>query len=330
MNKQNCGRLSISAIFLFLVALPFTALAKTPVEQHGQLAVMGNKIVGSHGKPVSLAGPSFFWSNTGWGAEKFYNADVVRHLKQDWKASVVRAAIGAEGPGGYSEDPEGNYQRAKALIDAAIAEGLYVIVDWHSHHAETHTDDAIVFFTRIAQAYGDTPNVIYEIYNEPLKAADWAKTIKPYAETVIPVIRKIDSDNLIVVGTQAWSQDVDEASKNPILGINNIVYTLHFYAGTHKEELRKKAEIALNNGVALMVTEWGTVNADGDGKVAKESVEQWLTFMKKHDLSFCTWSMHDKEEGASILKPGASADGNWTDSDLTENGLYLKQIISNW
>ncbi|WP_045860666.1 glycoside hydrolase family 5 protein [Teredinibacter purpureus] len=315
---------------LLLIFLAANAFSKSPVETYGHLAVVGNKIVGSQGNTASLAGPSFFWSNTGWGAEIFYNSDVVRHLKTEWNASLIRAAIGGEGPGGYNEDPKGNYQRASALADAAIAEGLYVIIDWHTHHAEDRPDLAIEFFSRIATQYGKHPNVIYEIYNEPLDNTDWKTTIKPYAETVIAAIRKIDPDNLIVVGTQTWSQDVDIAANAPITGYDNIAYALHFYAGTHKQELRDKAEIALNKGIALMVTEWGTVNADGDGDVATESVEEWLTFIKKHELSFCTWSMHNKKEGASILKPNTKPDGKWTDDDLTKNGLYLKKIISNW
>ncbi len=320
-------RKQLLILCLFLPALSF---AKTLVDTHGQLQVKGNQIVGQHGNAVSLAGPSFFWSNTGWGAEKFYTADAVKYFHREWNAGIVRAAIGTFKNGGYISDKAGNLQRAEAIIDAAIAEGIYVIVDWHSHWAEKEAEVASEFFDYIAKKYNKYPNIIYEIYNEPLDKTSWEGDIKPYANKIIPVIRKHDPDNLIVVGTRTWSQDVDEAAASPLEGYSNIVYTLHFYAGTHKAELRAKAQKALDAGLALMVTEWGTVNANGDGDVDNESVKEWMAFLKKNKLSHCSWSAHDKQEGASIFKPDTRADGKWSDADLTKSGLLVKSIVKNW
>lgn len=303
----------------------------TPVAEHGALSVEGNRIVGKSGEPVSLAGVSFFWSTTGWGLEKFYNGEAVSHFAQDWDASLVRAAIAADGRGGsYLSDPEGNRQRAYALVDAAIGNGIYVLVDWHSHHAEDNPDAAVEFFTDIATRYGNSPNLIYEIYNEPLDTADWSTTVKPYAETVISAIREIDPDNLIVVGTQTWSQDVDKAAADPITGHSNLAYTLHFYAASHKQDLRDKAEVALDAGLALMVTEWGGVSYDGDGAVDEESVAEWMDFLRANDISHANWAVSDKDEGASLFKPGTSGTGPWTDDDLTPSGKLVKSIIAGW
>jgi len=300
-----------------------------PVSLHGALSVSETNIVNENGEVVSFAGNSFFWSNTGFGAEKYYTADVVDWLQEDWNATIVRAAMGVDEFGGYLSDPQGNMNRVTTIVDAAIANGMYVIIDWHSHHAEDYESDAVQFFTQMAQLYGHTPNVIYEIYNEPI-TRDWSNTIKPYAEEVIDAIRAVDPDNLIIVGTPFFSQDVDVVSEDPITGHSNLAYTLHFYAGTHGDGLREKAEIAMNNGLALMVTEWGTVNADGDGGVDELSTEQWLTFMAMHDISHLNWSVHDKVEGASILRPNASPNGEWPDSDLTASGLYVRDIIRDW
>lgn len=301
----------------------------TPVEQFGSLSVEDAKIVGQDGTPAVLKGISWFWSTTGWKQERFYNKDAVQHVTKDWNASLVRAAMGVEVEGGYLTDPDGNRERVKTLVDAAIEQGIYVLIDWHSHHAEDHTEAAVEFFTDMATRYGHAPNVIYEIYNEPLNDTDWSTVIKPYAETVIGAIRTIDPDNLIVVGTRSWSQDVDEAAKDPITGFENIAYTLHFYAGSHGEELREKAREAMSLGAALFVTEWGTVDANGDGDVATKSTKAWLDFMDEHGLSHANWSLSDKVEGASLLKNGVSETGPWTAADLTTSGVFVLEILAS-
>jgi endoglucanase len=291
------------------------------------LSVSGNKILAG-GQPASFAGNSLFWSNTGWGGEKYYNASAVAWLKNDWKSRIVRVAMGVDEGGGYLQDPAGNKARVKAVVDAAIANDLYVIIDWHSHHAEDYRTQAVAFFEEMARTYGRSNHVIYEVYNEPL-AVSWSGTIKPYAQAVINAIRAIDPDNLIIVGTPNWSQDVDAASRDPIRG-TNIAYTLHFYAGTHGQGLRDKAQTALNNGIPLFVTEWGSVNASGDGAVAEAETAAWMDFLKTRGISHANWALNDKSEGASALVPGASAQGGWSAGQLTRSGTLAKQIISGW
>ncbi len=335
MIKNLASFRFLSKAFGLLLSLTLISACATldehsAVARHGALAVEGNQIVDRQGEAVSLAGPSLFWANNGWGGERFYNAGAVRKVARDWNATLIRAAMGVEANGGYLEDQAGNRAKVETVVEAAIAEGIYVIIDWHSHHAEDHPEAAVEFFTQMAEQYGHQPNVIYEIYNEPLADVSWSETLKPYSEKVIAAIRAKDPDNLIVVGTPSWSQDVDDAAKDPITGYANIVYTLHFYAGTHKQELRDKAKLALDQGLALMVTEWGTVNANGDGGVDEESTQEWLDFMAHHNLSHANWALNAKEESASMLKPNAPTDGSWTEEDLTESGKLVRQVIRDW
>ena len=325
------------APFLMVIALVAISAAcsspsaqPTPVAEHGQLSVRGNRIVDQQQKPVSLAGPSLFWGNKGWNGDKFFHPGTVAYVKNEWNASIIRAAMGVEDNGGLLHDWNGRMAKIKPVIEAAVTEGLYVIIDWHSHNAEDHPEEAKRFFREMASAYGQHPNVIYEIYNEPLQETDWSTVIKPYAEAVITAIREIDPDNIIVVGTQSWSQDVDKAADDPITGFTNIAYSLHFYAGTHKQKLRDKAEYALNKGLALMVTEWGSVDADGDGEVDKAETRLWMEFLRKHNLSHCNWAFNSKAESASVFKPGTNPAGPWTKKDLTESGRLVKDIIQNW
>ncbi|MEO0422777.1 MAG: glycoside hydrolase family 5 protein [Pseudomonadota bacterium] len=330
--------LAVFALLLLAVVPPAIAAepSRTAVEVHGALAVEDGRVVDARGRVWSVAGPSLFWGNAGWGDRaanepaNYFNAEVVSFVQREWNAAIIRIPMGAETPGGYLEDPAGRWQRIQAVADAAIREGMYFIVDWHSHHAEDHPDAAVAFFERVARRYGDTPNLIYEIYNEPLQDTDWSSTIKPYAERVIGAIRRIDPDNLIIVGTQTWSQDVDKAADDPILGFDNIAYTLHFYAGSHGESLRAKARYALERKLPIVVTEWGAVNATGDGAVDHEATARWVAFMREYELTHCNWSLHSKREGASMLTMSASPRADWDDRSFTESGRLVSEIIRNW
>lgn len=331
-HKYHLCMIAVRAVLrvlstLAMLSCVFTASAETLVQHHGALSVSGVHIVDAKGENVCLAGPSYFWSNTGWDGAAFYNADSLNYFVDQWQASWVRAAMGIDAKGGVIDDPE-NEQRVIALIDAAIDRGIYVLVDFHSHHAEQHEARAIDFFTRIAQKYGKQPNLIYEIYNEPLDKTDWTSVIKPYAERVIQAIRRVDPDNLIIVGTQSWSQDVDKAADDPLVNAHNVAYSLHFYANTHKEALRKKALYAIHKGLPIVVTEWGSVSATGDGQVNSQEVLYWFGLIERNQLSHAHWSVSDKKEAASIFKPGRSMQSQWTDADLSTSGLLAKTLIS--
>lgn len=302
----------------------------SPIATYGNLSVKNGKIVGENGKAFSVAGPSFFWSNTGWGMDRFYNAGAVTTFAKDWNAGIVRGAIAGQGPGSYLNDAKGNTAKAVRLVDAAISNDIYVIVDWHSHRAEANVEEAKAFFTDMATRYGKTPNIIYEIYNEPLDKTDWATVVKPYAQDVIAAIRAIDPDNLIIVGTQTWAQDVDKALADPITGYDNIGYSLHYYAASHKAELRKKAEKAIKGGLPVMVTEWGSVTYDGDGDVDEKSSRKWLDMLRENGISHMMWAVSDKDEGSAMLKEGAPSKGGWKDKHLTESGKFARKVIREW
>lgn len=324
MKSVKIYLVKILILFLFVLQLTIGNEEKSVVEKNGFLKVAGNKIVNESNEIVVLRGMSLFWSQ--WMGQ-YYNPSCVKWLKEDWKCTVVRAAMGIE-HGGYLENPETEKSKVRAVIDACIAEGIYVIVDWHDHYAHLHQEEAIKFFKEIAEEYKDYPNIIYEIYNEP-KQISWIDTVKPYSEAVIKEIRKIDSKNLILVGSPTWSQDVDVAVSNPITA-ENIAYSLHFYAATHKQYLRGKAQIALDKGYALFVSEFGTVEATGDGILDYGETEAWMNFMEENKISWCNWSIADKAESSAALLPGGSGAGNWKESELTESGKLIRSKLHSY
>ena len=296
---------------------------QTIVKYFGHLQVQGRTITDQHGVPIALHGMSLFWSE--WGGE-FYNAHCIRWLRDDWKCTVVRAVCGIRSDG-YLGNPDTERGKIERVIDACIELGIYVVVDWHDHSAENHLQLSKEFFRTIAQKYGSSPNIIYEIYNEPTKVS-WSKVVKPYAEEVVKVIRQYDPHNLIIVGTPQWSQDVDVAANQPIVD-TNIAYAFHFYSSDrwHKQNLRDKVITALQKGLPIFVTEYGISEANGNGVIDTTETAKWFSFIDGYKLSTCNWSVIDKDETSAALIPGANPNGLWKDPDLTASGKIIRSRI---
>jgi len=292
------------------------------VAQNGQLKVLNGKIVNSKNVPPQLRGISLSWSI--WQGRKYYNPEVVSWLKSDFNINLLRVSMAVQPDSGYLQQPAEQEKLVVKTIDAAIANGLYVLIDWHDHHADQHLAASKSFFAKMAKRYAGKPNVIYEVFNEPEKIA-W-QTVKDYAIQVIAEIRKYDPNNLIVVGSPTWDQDIDVAAKDPIKGYQNIAYSFHFYASdpNHQELLMKKADEALTLGLPIMVTEWGVGEANGDGEFNVEKTGKWLAWMEQHQLSWANWNITDKKETTAILQPGASVKGNWKAEALTPAGQYIR------
>jgi endoglucanase len=211
-----------------------------------------------------------------------------------------------------------------ASVDAAIACDMYVIIDWHilsDGNPQTYKSEAKAFFSEMAERYKDSPNVIYEVCNEPNGNVSWEKDIKPYEEELVSTIRAHSPKAIILLGSSTWSQDIDLAAKSPVSG-SNLMYTLHFYAGIHGSELRRKLDSALSSGLPIFISEWGTSRADGGGGVYSEETETWLSFLNKRGISWCSWSLCDKNESSAALNPGASPT-SWSEADLSASGKIV-------
>ncbi len=302
---------------------------KTVVERYGHLKVVGTKLCNEAGEPVQLRGMS---SNGLQWAGKYANKAVITWLRDEWNSQLWRAAMYLT-EGGYIVGPRLK-QKVIDSVEAARDAGVYVLIDWHvmlDRNPNAYKEQAVEFFTEMAERYGELPNVIYEICNEPNgDDVTWDEEIKPYAETVIAAIRKIDPDNIIVVGTPSWSQHVDKAADNPVTGYDNIMYTLHFYGGTHGQDLRDKAVYAMDKGIALFVTEWGTTLSTGDQFRPVETLA-WIEFMDKHGLSWANWSVANDGKDSSILTYNADREGKgaWTEDQISASGKFVRGLLRN-
>ena len=294
------------------------------VKKHGQLSVKGTQLVDENNNPIILRGMSFGWHSM-W--PRFYNEETVDWLKTDFKCTVIRAAMGVEqGKYSYFKEPKFSTDKIEADVNGAIKSDIYVIIDWHSHNI--NLEESKIFFDKMSKKYGKHPNIIYEIFNEPVNQT-WAE-VKAYSEEIIKVIRRNDPHNVILVGSPHWDQDIDIAAKDPIKGYDNLMYTMHFYAATHGKELRDKTDIAINSGLPIFVSECAGMEATGDGSLDMESWTAYIHWMESRKISWITWSVSDKDETCSILKKSASSEGNWKESDLKESGIAVRNFLRKY
>lgn len=305
---------------LLMLAVCTVGNAQTPVKKYGQLQVCGSQLCGENGQPVVLRGVSLGWHNL-W--PRFYNKGAVDELTNKWHASVIRAAMGIKIEDNYLENPSFAMQCMTPVIEEAIKDGVYVIIDWHAH--DMYTDKAAEFFSRMSAKYGKYPNVIYELYNEPVEDS-WT-SLKEYAKTVIKAIRANDPDNIILMGCPHWDQDIDKVAASPIEGVKNVMYTLHFYAATHKQYLRDRMQKAVEGGLPVFVSECAGMEASGDGPLNIEEYNKWIDLMEQLKISWVNWSLSDKNETCSMLLPRAKATGNWTDDVIKPWGKLVRTTL---
>ena len=290
-------------------------------------------------EPVVWRGLSFGWHNL-W--PRFYNKKAVGTLSKEWDCPVFRAAIGADdlqelSPlGGYISDPKNALKCLYEVIDGAIENNAYIIVDWHSHIL--HQAEAEDFFRTVASRYAGCPNVIYELFNEPVSQefedsrdyseptqesldAHWAR-LKDYALKLIPIIEESSACHpLILMGCPRWDQALDCVIRNPIEGYDNLMYTTHFYAATHGQWLRDRSDAAIAAGLPVFISECAACEASGDGRIDRQEWDRWNEWASERKISLLTWSISDKNETCSMFTPEASSEGPWEKDVIKEWGL---------
>lgn len=313
-------KLNFIAFALLLGMFISINLQAQPVKKHGNLSVKGTQLTDGHGNATVLNGISYGWHN--WWP-RFYNKESVKWLATDWKCSAVRAAMGVDPKKGYIDQPGWSKEKIEAVIQGAIENDIYVLIDWHSHTIKL--DEAKTFFAEMASKYGKNPHVIYELFNEPVN--DSWPMVKGYSIELIKIIRAIDPDNIILVGSPHWDQDIHLVADDPIQGFGNIMYTCHFYAGTHGKFLRDRCDYALKKGIPIFISESAGMEASGNGAINYPEWQNWIDWCETNKISLITWSVSDKNETCSMLKTSASAEGNWKDEDMKESGIKTRELL---
>ena len=296
-------------------------------KKHGRLKVKGRYIVDAKGKAFRLKGVSTH--GIAWFPQ-YVNKKAFRSFKK-WGANVVRLACYTS-EGGEMYNPSVDWKTIDKGVKAATELGMYVIIDWHilmENNPTMTTAKAKKFFKHFAKKYGKRKNVIFEICNEP-NGCGWSD-VKSYAKKIIPIIRKY-SNNIIVVGTPTWSQDVDTAANDRLTGKykKNVCYTIHFYAATHKDNIRDKVTYAYKKKLPILCTEFSICDASGNGSLDKSSANTWMKLFKKYKIGYMTWSLCNKAESSALINSSCQKTGGFKKSDLSAAGKWFVKTLKKY
>ena len=296
---------------------------------NGALHVGGTQLVDKNGNPVQLRGISTH--GLAWFPD-YVNEACFKQLHEEWQANVIRLAMYTAEYGGYCTGGDKEYlkQLIQKGVEYAKKQDMYVIVDWHilsDSNPNLYVEEAKAFFKETAGKYAGEEHILYEICNEPNGGTTWDE-IKAYAAEVIPAIRSEDEDAVILVGTPNWSQFVDQAAAAPIAEYENLMYTLHFYAATHTDDLRAKMTEAVGNGLPVFVSEYGICDAGGSGDIDETQANLWIEAMNSCGISYVAWNLSNKEETSAILQSTCTKTSGFTQDDLSASGIWLYRMLT--
>ena len=331
-------RRKLSALLVPLLALSIVvpagaapaAPAATPVAANGQLKVCGVKLCNNQRQVVQLRGMSTHGLQ--WYSQCVNNASLDA-LAYDWGADVVRISMYVQ-EDGYETDPVRFTNLVSSVIDKVTARGMYAIVDWHMLDPGDpffNLERAKTFFSEIARRHNAKTNLLYEIANEPSDVS-WSR-IKSYAEQLIPVIRRVDPETPILVGTRAWSSlgvsdgaTESEVVNNPV-NASNIMYTFHFYARSHREEYLNALSRAADR-LPMFITEFGTQEYTGDGPNDFTMAQRYLNLAANKQISWTNWNFSDDFRTGAVFTEGTCSGGPYTGtSRLKPAGEWVRDRI---
>ena len=312
----------LCAVLLLCTLLPACASAESPEvytarpSVNGRLHVEGTQLVDQSGRPVQLRGVSTH--GLSWYPE-YISENLFRRIAAEWNCNMIRIAM-------YSVDycneklHEDNLDLMRKGIEAAIAADVYVLVDWHilnDGNPNDNLDRAITFFDRIASSYPGDPAVLYEVCNEP-NGVNWSDVLQ-YGYAIVPVIRQYSPEAVVVLGTPDYCADLSGPLDQPPPW-ENCLCAWHWYAGEHGS--RRMLEKALEAGLPVMVSEWG-VGKNAAGEPALEQGREFAAWLNEKGVSWCAWSLCNKDEVYSVLRPDCKKLSGWTSEDLSPVGALV-------
>ena len=261
----------------------------------------------------------------------YLNNNSVFELKK-WGVNIIRIGLEID----EVENAE-IMQDYLDTIDMLLDNNMYVLtVLWNNENINTNMEIARKYFELLSQRYKDTPNIIYEIANEPDRTVDW-EMIKTYSNEIIPTIRSNDTDNIIIIPNPNYDNRPNEVNLNDITNNSNVMTSYHMYVGSNlTQENISYLQQAIDKNIPVFVTEWGTTLSNGNEGFFEEYSNAFVKYMENNKLSWCNFHIGDKnflaeqgegnEEYSGIVKHNMW-DNSLNDNILTDSGKYIKNIL---
>lgn len=295
-----------------------------PVQEYGNLSIKNLEILNSKNEPFLIKGISssgIQWSNN------ILTEKNLRELKNSFGINTFRIAMYTE-EDGYIQNSKKIYDEVVSLTDTLIDLDLYVIIDWHilkDGDPNAHIEEAKDFFDKYSKKYANIPNILYEICNEPNgNNVTWNESIKPYADTIIPIIRNNAPNSIIIVGTPYWCTKFADVSENP-LEYSNVLYACHYYAGEYLDDLKSNIEMMRGKNLPILVTETGLTDKTGNGNLYENEFKNWISYLNKNHIGYIYWSFSNMSYTSSMIKENRIKN---IKLNLTDSGKIIKSIYN--
>ena len=300
-------------------------LGKSYADYNGQLHIEGEKVLNQYNEQVQLNGLYYGYGNSE------YTEALLRTLKNKGVNMIKIGYIHSGGSEPYNK--EENMEKMYSFIDQLLAMDFYIdIIYWSGQNlyeeGYNKTNEAIDYFTQIANKYPDNAQILYEICNEPFDNT-WEE-IKNYADAVITEIRKISPNCIISVPTN--DNRFNEEFLSNLLEFENLMYVTHIYAGD-KASIRSMNSAIINNNIPVFISEWSNVNSSATG-YDNELTDNLIYIINEYRLANSAWcfeeskridadfTMIKKEYWENFLKTG-----ELTNEMLGTSGKYYFDFI---
>lgn len=219
---------------------------------------------------------------------------------KSWKVDTVRVPLNEDCWFGINGVTTGGAAYKSAIaeyVDLLSSNGLFVILDLHwaapggqkaqGQLGMADADHSPQFWTELATTYGNRPNIIFDLFNEPF-ITDWdcwltgGTCAKDYSNadyavagmaTLLKAVRTAGAKNVVMMGGLSYSSDfsrwVEEVKRLPTLSapndgltLENVVASWHTYSS---QSLQTMCPSQYNGYAAGLHCVNGTQNAQNYG-----------------------------------------------------------------
>jgi endoglucanase len=322
------------ALVLATLGTPTIASAHTQsiVDYHGRLRTRAGDFRLYGEKSGQLAAPAGFSLDILKLRPEVYTAQTVHNLHTQYNAQLIRIAMDGFDQTGPTYNSDAYKNAISTVIDAAIAEGIYVVVSWEDLafaqaglSSGTRVSVETGFFNWLSQKYKNSPNLIYEIWSVPGYNLTWSEHIRPPCVAIINAIRQVDPINLIICPTPTFDTDFAAAAASPIPDVN-LAYALQYFT------FFKASSLFMNPpyyGMPIFISGWSANLRD-------DYLNSFTSWLSSNPLPIAAWSIGTANdigaqfEMGSFTRENTNFTGPWVDTELTTSGSIITQFVKQW